>query len=206
MRVYKLILLIVLINSCAEDKNYGECTDEKDDISEVNSSEEMIEIEEKKYSSTCTILTYEEDAQSYLNQAAAASTEAEKVEFYSKAAIILEKLVEFYPEEHNRYGVLAASYAGVAGVELIDFLTEFSQSTRDSVFDGEKETLPSPEDASYELAKASLTAAVEWIDQKISLQGLSEPSQADQLQATVYRMAQTFVIANDFLSKTTSGE
>lgn len=203
-KILKVSFLLFFVQNCSEEKNYGSCTEEKKDIKVVPTKDEMIEIENASYSSSCTILTYEEDSQLFISNAAKSSSQTDKVGYYSKAADILEKLIEFEPTIYRRYSVLSATYAGIAGVELLSFLTSFAQNgSGSSIFDLGKENFPSPSDANYTLVRENLTAAVEWIDAKIAAVG---NNQADGFQSASYKMALTLVIANGILEQTSNGQ
>ncbi|MDD1421462.1 hypothetical protein MEO40_20525 [Dolichospermum sp. ST_sed1] len=203
--IFFTLISCVASFTCAE-KNYGTCKDSKPDITEMTTIEEKEAAETKKYAGNCTMLTYQEDAELLIKHASNTNSKETKSELYLAASKILTKLVEFSPEEYDRYGVLAACHAGVAGVELLSFVTTFSSSDNASIFESGKKNLPSPEDENYDLAKEHMERAAFWIDEKIRLQALTTLPKGDQLQAGIYRMAYTFIIANGFLSKKADGK
>jgi hypothetical protein len=189
-----------------DDKNYADCGvgGAKPDLSTVESKEDLEAIEGENPKTTCERLSYEDDASVLLDQAAATSAADVAREKYQSAADILAKLVKFYPDEYPRYGRLAAAYAGAAGVELASFLKQMAASSG-GVFEMGKDSLTSPEDATYEADKDYLKSAVTWIDAKIAAEGLDPVPTGDNLQSAVYRMADTLLIANGFLVKSEDG-
>jgi hypothetical protein len=209
--MYWLFVILVSIefgacHSPLSDSNYAKCpaAGGKKAIADVESKSELEAIEAEKPLPSCERLSYDDDARILLDQAASAGNSATAKAKYDQAAEIMAKLVVFYPDEYERFGRLAASYAGAAGVELASFLKAMSQSSG-GIFEMGKETLSSPTDSSYEADKENLKLAVTWIDKKISDEGKQTTSTGDSLQATVYRMAETLVIANGFLVKSADG-
>jgi hypothetical protein len=203
------MLLCILIADCRgplTDSNYAACPSSggKKAIAEVETVEELESIEAENPTSSCERLGYDDDATKLLDAAAAESDPNVAKEKYAVAAEILSRLAIFYPEEYTRYGRLAAAYAGAAGVEMTAFLKAMAASGG-GIFDMGKESLSSPEDDSYESDKANLQEAVVWINQKIEKEAKATLPTSDQLQMTVYQMAETLVIANGFLVKTADG-
>ncbi|MEZ4743718.1 MAG: hypothetical protein R3B45_14955 [Bdellovibrionota bacterium] len=205
----RLLVLIAFSLNCAcagkgaAEKNYASCaSDSKKAITEITTVDELESIENTNPSATCERLTYFDDARLLLDKAARESDSTKAASLYLQAAEILDALVGFYPEEYSYYSLAAAAFAGGVGIELASFLGQMSGG--DDFFSLGYEMFPGPSDDSYISTKNYLTLAVNLMDLKI--EALGETSgKGDFLQVSLYRMAQTMVIANGFLVPVDSG-
>jgi len=202
--IFVTLMSINCGGSGVPETNFATCKDDpKPEITEIVDVDELEAIEAVNPTSSCERLRYQDDAKLLIDQASSESDETEASVLYLEAAVILEALVGFYPEDYPRYSLLAAAYAGAAGIELSSFLTQIGGGG--NIFESGNETLPSPADANYESVKTNLAFALTWIDSKIESQ-VDATSKSDTLQASIYRMAQTMIIANGFLVQTADGE
>jgi hypothetical protein len=186
------------------DSNYAGCpaSGGKIAIADVKTVEELEAIEAENPTASCERLRYDDDATILIDGAATDIAAAR--EKYAEAAVILARLVEFYPEEYSRYGRLAAAYAGSAGIEMTTFLKSMAAGSS-GIFEMGNETLASPDDETYDADKENLKAAVAAISDKIAREAKATIPTGDQLQLTVYQMAKTLIIANGFLVKNADG-
>ncbi|MBF0442153.1 MAG: hypothetical protein HQK54_09625 [Oligoflexales bacterium] len=193
-RVNLLIFILssAFVPACAGDSNMAKCKNEKKDISTVTSREEVEKIETSNGPSGCSYLTYRDDVRTKLDE-----------KKYDEAISILTKLIEFYPEDFDLYGQIAASYAAIAGVESPEFIRDMT--TTNGFFETGKAKFPSDGPA-WISAKSNIGYAIQWFNTKVALQASPTLSASDRLMGSVYRMAESMIVTNRVLEKNASGK
>lgn len=194
-RLQNIIVVLTLAFwwfSCGSDKNLATCSEEKADIQEISTKEQLEKTENTKGKNGCEFLKYEDDARLALDK-----------EDYETAKKTLGKLISFYPDNYNYYGQLAASCAGIAGIDATTFIMKMTGE--DNFFETGKEDLPS-EGAAWQKARENIADAILWLDRKIAGEANPTLPTSDKLLSTAYRLAESMLVANAFLEKTSNNE
>jgi len=127
---------------------------------------------------------------------------------YQEAIDILEPLVEKEPDEHGRRPLLAAAYAGVSGVSVLDlvsaqFGSEDEDEDGDSVFNKVDDFLPEGYDRDEVDIVALAVEVLETIPEDLrGTEGDPEYGESAEFQLTLYRTVYATMYLNLFVTFT----